>query len=101
MVPWCVSGLEGLDDDHGPATGGAGLLEGFASVIDLAVRFGLVLRRRDMEQFTGARQVLGAPAIGAQAVVADAVEAWRQDVDKKASDELVGGQSTPAGTAWR
>ena len=74
MVPGCGSGLEGLDDDHGPAAAGAGLLEGFGSVIDLAVRFGLVLRRRDMEQFTSPGEVLGACAICKEPVMSDPVE---------------------------
>ncbi len=28
MAPWCASGLEGLDDDHGSAAAGTGLGEG-------------------------------------------------------------------------
>ena len=53
---------------------------------------GLVLRWRDAEQLAGAGEVLGAPAIGEQAVVADAVEAAGQHVDEEAADELVAGQ---------
>ncbi len=43
----------------------------------------LVLGRRHLEQVPGPRQALGAPAIGEQAVVADAVEAQGQDVDTR------------------
>ena len=53
---------------------------------------GLALRRRDAEQLTGAGEVFGAPAVGEDAVVADAVEAAGQNVDEKAADELVAGQ---------
>ena len=44
------------------------------------------------EQLTRSRDVVGARAAGEQAVVADAVEAVRQDVDQEAADELVGGE---------
>ncbi len=70
-----MSGLEGLDDDHGSAAGRAGLLEGFSPVIALCVGLGLVVRRRDVEQLTGSGEVLDAPAIGKKAIMADAVEA--------------------------
>ena len=51
---------------------------------------GLALCRRDAEELAGAGDVVGAPGVGKQAVVADAVEAAGQDVDEKAADELVG-----------
>src|ERR1700738_663562 len=38
------------------------------------------------------RDVVGARAAGEQAVVTDAVEALRQDVDQEATDELAGGE---------
>ncbi len=91
MAPWCVSGLEGLDDDHGPATTGAGLREAWRFIGiggGIGDRIGLVLGRLDVEQLTGPSQVLGASAIGEEAVMADAVEARRQDVEEKAADEL-------------
>ena len=44
------------------------------------------------EQLARAGDVVGAGAAGEQAVVADAVEALRQDVDQEAADELVGGE---------
>ena len=41
------------------------------------------------EQFTGARDVVGALGAGEQAIVADAMEACGQHVHEKAADELV------------
>jgi len=50
--------------------------------------FGLFLLGNDPEQFPRPRQVVGASSIGEQAVVANAVEAMGQDMDKEAADEL-------------
>jgi hypothetical protein len=44
-----------------------------------------------VEQLTRPRDVVGAPAVREEGVVADAMEAARQDVDQKATDELVAG----------
>ena len=52
----------------------------------------LILRRRQVEQLTRSRDVLDAPAVGERTVVADAVETLRQDVGKKAADEIVDGK---------
>ena len=51
---------------------------------------GLGLCRRHGEQFARPRDVVGARAAGEKSVVADAVEAVRQDVDEEAADELAG-----------
>ena len=51
---------------------------------------GRILWRRCVEQLTRSRDVLGAPAVGEETVVADAVETVGQDVDQEAADELVG-----------
>ncbi len=83
-----MSRLEGLDDDHSSAAAGARLGEGLhLVVIVIGARF--ILGRRHLEQVPGAGEVLGAPAIGEQAVVADAVEAVGEHVDEEAADELV------------
>ena len=50
---------------------------------------GRVQARRHREQLAGACDIGRAVAIGKQSVVADAVEAVRQDVDEKRRDELV------------
>ena len=42
------------------------------------------------EQFARPRDVVGTGGLGEQAVVADAVEALRQDVAEEAADELIG-----------
>jgi hypothetical protein len=49
---------------------------------------GLAFRFRNGEQFTRASDVVGARSAGEQAIVADAVEALRQDVDQEVADEL-------------
>ena len=61
----------------------------FAFIV-VGAGLGLVLGRRQLEQVAGQRQVLGAPAIGEQAIVANAVEAAGQDVEEEAADELAG-----------
>ena len=48
-----------------------------------AVIAGLGLCRRHVEQAARPRNIVGARAAGEQAVVADAVEARRQDVDQE------------------
>ena len=53
---------------------------------------GIVAGLRHGKQFAGSRDVAGARAAGEQAVVADAVEAVRQDVDQESADELAGGE---------
>ena len=52
---------------------------------------GRILWRRDVEQLTRAGKVLGAPAVGEETVVSDAVKSVGQDVDQEAADELVVG----------
>ncbi len=54
---------------------------------------GRILWRRCVEQLTRSRDVLGAPAVGEETVVSDAVETVGQDVDQEAADELVIGTS--------
>ena len=51
---------------------------------------GLGLCGGHVEQTARPGDVIGARAAGEQAVVADAVEALRQDVDEEAADELAG-----------
>ena len=79
--------FEGLDDDHVPAAAGAWRagVDWFAPMV---VRGG----RRDGEQLAGEREAGLAGGAGEQAVVADAMEAARQDVEQEAADELVGGE---------
>jgi hypothetical protein len=51
-----------------------------------------VLRNRRVEQLAHPPDVLDAGSVGEEAVVADAMEPARQDVDQEAADELVGSQ---------
>jgi hypothetical protein len=55
---------------------------------------GAGLRHWCVEQAACSGDVVGARAVGEQTVVADAVEAVRQDVNQETSDELAGGCST-------
>ena len=77
--------LERLDDDHASAAARAWRAD--------VVRFFRVVvigRRGDVQQFAGEREAGLAGGAGEQAIVADAVEAARQDVEQEAADELVG-----------
>ena len=86
-MPWRCTALEDLNDDHATAaarTARLGLIGGGSG--------GLVLRFCNGEQLARMGDVVGARAAGEQAVVADAVEAVRQDVDQESADELIGGE---------
>src|SRR5260221_8527262 len=50
---------------------------------------GLTLCRRHVEQLPRSRDVIGAPAVGEETVVADAMEAARQDGDEGTAEEFV------------
>ena len=79
--------FEHLDDDHASAAAGAWRAE--------VVWFGRWIIydvRRGREQAAGEREAGLAGAAGEQAVVPDAMEATRQDVEQEAADELVGGE---------
>src|SRR6266403_1534326 len=84
-MPWRCTAREDFDDDHASSAARTSRLAG----IDggrLAVRF------CNGEQLTGACYVVGARAFGEQAIVADAVQAFWQDVDEEAANELVCGE---------
>ena len=83
---WLSAALEGFDDDHASAATGAWAGEQRRLV---GVGDGIRLLMRHVEQFPRPGQVFGAVAIGEEAVVSDAVEAQRQDMNEEASDELV------------
>src|SRR5271169_1849182 len=87
------SALESLDDDHAPAAARARIRER----LRLGVTSAAGIVRLDacwlhVEQLTRPRDVVGASAIGEEAVVADAMETAGQDVDQEAADELVDGE---------
>src|SRR6266446_4903728 len=74
---------EGLDDDHAAAATWTCRL-----VVIGSIGIGrLALRLWRSEQFADARDVVGAGGLGQQAVVADAVEALRQDVNEESADD--------------
>ena len=79
--------FEHLDDDHASAAARAWRAE--------VVWFGRWIIygvRRGREQAAGEREAGLAGATGEQAVVPDAMEATRQDMEQEAADELVGGE---------
>src|SRR5919106_3315503 len=84
MVRGCAA-LEPLDDDHATAAARTGRLVAIGS----GVIGWLVMGLWRGEQFACACDVAGTGRFGKQAVVADAVEAFRQHVDEEAADELV------------
>src|ERR1700751_5153508 len=83
MVGSAAGGREGLDDAPAAAAAWTG---GRRPNISIG------LRLWHGEQFARPRDVVGTGGLGEQAVVADAVEALRQDVDEEAADELTGCQ---------
>ncbi len=86
-MPWRCTAREHLDDDHATAAAWTSRLVGVESGTDrLAFRFGRG------KQLTRVCDVVGASGFGEQAVVADAVQAFGQDVDEEAADELGGGE---------
>src|ERR671930_2055227 len=84
---------DGLDDDQAATAARAGMCQGLRPTVAGAV--GLALWRRDREQLTCAREVVGTPTLGEEPVVADAMEAVGQHVEQKAADELVDGECHP------
>ena len=85
------AGCEDLDDEHATTAAGARLGERLL-VVGLGVvgRSGLRFGSWRVEQLSGLRDVLFAPIVSEQPVVADAVKASGQNVDKESADELVG-----------
>jgi len=84
-MSWRCAALEDFDDDHATATAWTSRLAGIDSGTGR-----LAFRLCNSEQLTGTCDVAGAGAAGEQTVVADSVEALRQDVDQEATDELAG-----------
>src|SRR5215471_15164604 len=76
--------LEDFDDDHTTATTGAWRAQ-------IGRRRGVLYLGscRHIEQFPGARDIVFAAGAGQEAVVADAVEALRQNVEQEAANEFV------------
>src|SRR6266536_3836510 len=88
--------LESLDRDHASAAARTGMRGGWRLVGIDDIRIGIVvLRHWHGEQLASACDVVGAGRSGEQAVVADAVEAFGQDVDQETADELAGGKRHP------
>src|SRR5215468_391004 len=89
--PGLAAGFKGLDDDHAPATARASVpLVVFVStrgVITLAARRGWV---GCAEEPAGQCDIGGPVGIGKEAIVTDAMEPVGQDMNQKATNELVG-----------
>ncbi len=84
---WLSPACERLDDDHA-STAARALWAEFNRLI----RGAGLGRGGDVQQFAGEREAGLAGGAGEQAVVADAMEATRQDMEQEAADELVGGE---------
>src|SRR6516165_7978411 len=87
-MPWRCAAFEDLDDDHAAAAAWTGRLARIVGGSGGPVFFGIC----NGEQLTRAGNAIGAIALGEEAVVADAMQAFWQHVDEEASDELVGSQ---------
>ncbi len=81
---------EGLDDDHGAAAAGTRR----ALVWAVSSAGGSSVAGATPSSVAGEREAVLAGGAGEQAVVPDAVEAARQDVEQEAADELVGSQAS-------
>ena len=79
--------LERLDNDHVPAAARARRTE-----VARFLHHIVIGQRSDAQQFADERQTGFAGRAGEQPMMADAVEAARQDVGQEATDELVGGE---------
>jgi hypothetical protein len=93
-VFWLAAAREGLDDDHPAAAAGTWTRQ-HARLVGFCCGPGylwLFWARWHGERIAGACDIGRTVAIGEQAIVSDAVEAVRQDVDEEAADELVGGK---------
>ena len=86
-----MPGLECLNDDHGSAAAWAGLCEAWR-LIGLRGGLGFDLWDWHIEQLTHPGKVFGAPTVGKESVVPDAMESRGQDVHEESTDELVGVQ---------
>src|SRR5271167_3541587 len=88
-MPRRLAAFESLDNDHATTAVRTGMCAGrlFIGGVGRGMA-GLILASR-IEQHSRPRDVLDTLGAGEQAVVADAVEAVRQDVDEEAPDELV------------
>ena len=77
--------LEDLDDDHAAAAAGAWRAElgRRGGVLDLSAR-------RRIEQCASAGDIVFAAGAGEEAIVTDAMEALRQNVEQDAANEFVG-----------
>jgi hypothetical protein len=85
--------VERLDDHHPAAAARARRwLDWRFGVIGTSHRVGTLRRRSDIEQFSTQREVLGAMAVGEQAIVADAMEAVWKHVHQEAAHELAGSE---------
>lgn len=90
-----ASAGEVLDDDQAPTAMRTRQCERAGLVVTAIRTVGLVLasvRRLGLEQVPDSFNVRGTPSIAEEAIVPDAVLAFREHVDEETADELIWGQ---------
>ena len=88
-----MGGVEGLDDPHPAAAARTWRrLDGCLGLIGAADAFGFLSSALRLRAVLGTAPASRAMAVGEQPVMADAVEAIRQDVQQETADELAGGE---------
>src|SRR6516225_4305898 len=87
MSTWCAAALEYLDDDHAASAAGASRK---LQLLDRVATGGAAGGLWHLQQLVGTGDILGTGSFGEEPVVADAVEATRQDMDEEAANELAG-----------
>src|SRR5262245_41625848 len=86
----CLAAVEHLDDAHAATATRARRIE---RVIGRVVgALGRNVRLRRAQELARGGDLLGLGGAGEEAVMANAMEALRQDVDEEATDELAGGE---------
>jgi hypothetical protein len=87
-----LAALEQLDDAHAAAAARARRIERFIGSLAITIGLGRGAGHRHAQKLARGGDALGLGGAGEEAVMADAMEGLRQDVDEEAADELAGGE---------
>src|ERR1700693_988225 len=88
----CLAALEPLDDAHAPAAAGARRIERVIGRLAITIGFCRSAGHRHAQKLARRCDALGLCGAREEAVMANAMEALRQDMDEEATDELAGGK---------